>query len=147
MVSTKKDKRAMFIKLLVVLLVISVMVMMSAGLPSQAQQNVDLEIVVENGCPVEVNDLSNSCESSGQGGQGVACATAGATVLHWSSSGGEEFSINFKDQSPLGSSRNYSSNPEGKLTAPIPASAEAGNYDYGVSVGDCEMDPRIIVTK
>lgn len=146
MVSTKKDKRAMLIKLLVVLLVMTVLVMMSAGLSSQGVSNVDLEIIVQDGCPVEVNDMSNSCQQ-GQGGPGVACATAGATVLHWYTSGGEEFSINFKDQSPLGSGRSYSSNPQGKLTAPVPPSADEGDYFYGVSVGSCELDPKIVVNK
>ncbi len=146
MVSTKKDKRAMLIKLLVVILVMTVMVMMSAGLSSQGVTNVSLEIVVQDGCPVEVNDESDSC-GEGQGGPGTACATAGATVLHWHSTGGEEFSINFKDKSPLGSGRNYSSNSQGSLTAPVPASAEAGDYYYGVSVGSCEMDPKIVVGK
>lgn len=146
MVSTKKDKKAMLIKLLVVLLVMTVLVMMSAGLSSQGVANVDLEVVVRDGCPVSVDDKSNSCQL-GQGGPGVACATAGATVLHWSSTGGEEFSINFKDKSPLGSGRTFSSNPQGKLTAAIPPSAEAGDYYYGVSVGSCEMDPKIVVKK
>lgn len=144
MVNIKKDKKAMGVKLAVVLVVMLVMVVMTAGLTSQEQQNVNLEIVVENGCPVAVNDLSDSC-GPGQGGPGVACASPGATVLRWSSTSGDEFSINFYNESPLGSGKDYNSNPQGQLTAPVPPSAAAGEYDYGVTVGTCELDPKIIV--
>jgi len=134
----------MLIKLLVVILVMTVMVMMSAGLSSQESQNVNLEIVVQDGCPVAVNDLSNSC-GSGESGPGIACAKAGATVLRWGSSTGEKFTIVFKAESPLGSGNRYESNPQGTLNAPVPASAASGDYYYGVVVGSCEMDPKIIV--
>lgn len=106
---------------------------------------VTLSVEMDGGCPTAVTDTSNSCPP-GLVGPGVACASPGATNLHWSSSNGETITIIFKGAPPEGFSQSNGGN-SGNVNGTIPASAAAGTYSYGVQGQSCTLDPVIIVTR
>lgn len=118
----------------------------------QGQFTAEMDIAVTaDGCPDRVSDRSDSCAKlghAGDAGPGNACARAGASVLRWSSANGAEFTISFEGETPLGGSLDRTSH-NGALVAPVPASANPGQYKYDVIMinkDHCPLDPRIIIT-
>lgn len=117
------------------------------GLTSLAMAGppVTLSVEMDGGCPQSVTDTSNSCPP-GLAGPGNACASPGATPIHWTSSNGEPITIIFKDKVPEGLNKSNGGN-SGNVNATVSPDAAAGNYEYGIKGATCELDPVIIVTR
>jgi len=117
------------------------------GLSSLAMAGppISLTVHMNEGCPTAVSDDSNSCPP-GQGGPGDACATPGATPVHWTSDNGQTITIVFKGAVPDGMNLSNGGN-SGNVNGVISANAAAGSYAYSVKGPTCELDPVIIVTR
>lgn len=121
--------------------------LLGIGLSSLAMAGPPIEITVhmDGGRPTGVTETSNTCPP-GQGGADVACATPGATPVHWRSDNDEPITIVFKGAVPDGLKMSNGGN-SGNVNGVISADAAAGSYSYGITGPTGTLDPVIIVTR
>ena len=95
-----------------------------------------MQVIMENGCPVDVDPGGNACP----GNSGDACYSKGA-VVRWSADG--QIDEVFKKG---GSAELHNCGSRGPMDYQCIIRGNQGDYvDYGIVVDGCALDPRIII--